>query len=420
VSTGGRVIFLNRFFHPDESATSQLLSDLAVDLASRGVDVHVVCSRQLYGNAAARLPPREVVRGVAVHRLWTTHFGRRSLPGRALDYASFYVGAACVLAGRLKRSDIVIAMTDPPLMSIVAALAVRIKRARLINWLQDVFPEVASELDSNPLPPFLDRRLRRWRDASLRAACMNVVIGRRMQEFLLRRGVRRDTIRVIENWACAEPGRPRRADESELRASIGYAQKFVVGYSGNLGRAHEYEIFLDAAAALQADAQVQFLFIGGGAHMDALRVGAARRGLDNIRFLPYQPRESLADSLAAADVHLVSLLPALEGLIVPSKFYGILAAGRPVLFIGDPDGELAREIRDSNCGLSIPAASHADLVAAIRDLRANVERRTAMGERARALFRERFDVAFGLERWAGLVAALRGIDAPVVAPIHRD
>jgi glycosyltransferase involved in cell wall biosynthesis len=357
---------------------------------------------------------------VAVHRLWTTHFGRRSLPGRALDYASFYVGAALVLAGGVKRSDIVIAMTDPPLLSMVAALVARIKRARLINWLQDVFPEVASELDSNPLPPFLDRRLRAWRDASLRAARMNVVIGRRMQEFLVRRGVRRDTIRVIENWACAEPGRPRRADESELRASIGCAQKFVVGYSGNLGRAHEYKIFLDAAAALQADPPVQFLFIGGGAHMEALRAGAGRRGLDNIRFLPYQPRESLADSLAAADVHLVSLLPALEGLIVPSKFYGILAAGRPVLFIGDPDGELAREIRDSNCGISIPAASHADLVAAIRDLRGNVERRTAMGERARALFRERFDVALGLERWAELLSALRRIDAPVVAPIHRD
>jgi glycosyltransferase involved in cell wall biosynthesis len=420
MSTAGRVIFLNRYFHPDESATSQLLSDLAVDLARRGVAVHVVCSRQLYGNAAARLPPGEVVRGVVVHRLWTTHFGRRNLPGRALDYATFYVSGAFALAGLLKQSDLVIAMTDPPLISVVAAFVVRIKRARLINWLQDVFPEVASELDSNPLPPALDRRLRQWRDASLRTACMNVVIGRRMQEFLLRRGVRRETIHVIENWAGTKPGRPRRADESELRASIGCAQKFVVGYSGNLGRAHEYTIFLDAAAALQADAQIQFLFIGGGAHMDALRVGARWRGLDNIRFLPYQPRESLADSLAAADVHLVSLLPKLEGLIVPSKFYGILAAGRPVIFIGDPDGELAREIRDSQCGISIPAASAADLVAAIRDLRANVEQRTAMGERARALFRERFDVDLGLARWAELVATQKGADETVAAPIHRD
>jgi len=398
-----RIYFVNRYFYPDESATSQLLSDLAFGLARRGYEVHIVCSRQLYDSAQAGLAAEETIRGVHVHRVWTTRFGRRRLFGRAFDYGSFYLTCAAALLQRLRRDDVVVAKTDPPLISIVAWAAARLRRAVLINWLQDVFPEVATRLGANPLPAALDRQLKRLRDGSLRAAACNVVLGEQMRDYLSRRPVPAEKFKVIENWADGDGAQPKRSAESDLRARLDLGAKFIVGYSGNLGRAHEYQTLLGAAEALQADDQVAFLFIGGGVKMDELRALVAQRALKNFHFLPYQPRDCLADSLAAADVHLVSLLPALEGLIVPSKFYGILAAGRPVLFVGDPDGELARIIAKSQCGLVVAAGDSNDLVTAINTLDADPNARRAMGSAARELLYSRFSTRRAINCWTALL-----------------
>lgn len=412
-TTKGRVYFVNRYFYPDESATSQLLSDLAFNLAQDAYEVHIVCSRQLYGSAGANLAARATIRGVFVHRIWTTRFGRDWLLGRALDYLSFYVSCAMTLLRLLHRSDIVVAKTDPPLISIVASGAARLKHAVLVNWLQDVFPEVASELGANPLPASLDRLLRRLRDASLRAAACNVVLGSRMRDYLSSRLAPFVQFMVIENWADTGGQPPKATGDSALRDRLKLQGKFIVGYSGNLGRAHEYETVLASAEALRDDETIAFLFIGGGVKMDALKGLVAQRRLANFYFLPYQPRDSLPDSLAAADVHLVSLIPALEGLIVPSKFYGILAAGRPVLFVGDPDGELARVIRESRCGLAVSSGDSADLMQAIRSLQHDTSARSAMGTAAHALHCSRFSEHRAMASWTALLddiqaAQLRG------------
>jgi glycosyltransferase involved in cell wall biosynthesis len=405
-----RVFFVNRYFFPDESATSQLLADLLFELAAHRYEVHVLCSRQLYGAPVARLAAEEIVRGVHVHRLWATRFGRHRLPGRAIDYCSFYTTCAAALMCRLRPADIVVAMTDPPLISIVAAMVAKWKRAKLVNWLQDVFPEVASQLGANPLPSTLDAVLRRLRDASLRSASANVVLGSRMAEYLCARGVDTQKIRVIENWADARSVRPKPATDSALRRQLGLQAQFIAGYSGNLGRAHEYETLLGAAEALQDDGSVAFLFIGGGFNMEVVKARVAERQLSHVHFLPYQPRESLEDSLAAADMHLVSLIPSLEGLIVPSKFYGILAAGRPVVFIGDPDGELARVICATHCGLVVGAGRATDLAAAIRQLQYDEVRRRAMGLAARQLLCERYSAMRAVDSWVELLQTVRAAE----------
>jgi colanic acid biosynthesis glycosyl transferase WcaI len=402
-----RVVFVNRYFYPDESATAQLLADLAFGLAARGMDVHIVCSRQLYDAPEAPLGALETVRGVVIHRLWTTRFGRRRLWGRAFDYASFYVACAVTLIKLLQARDIVVAKTDPPLISIVAALAARFKGARLVNWLQDVFPEVASMLGANPLPAVLDRALRSLRDASLRSAQVNVVLGSRMLEYITARRVPVSQCRVIENWADGEKLRPKATADSVLRRRLGLADKFVIGYSGNLGRAHEFETVLGAAEGLRSDDGIAFLFIGAGAKMDELKASVVRRHMTNFHFLPYQPRESLEDSLAAADVHLVTLIPSLEGLIVPSKFYGILAAGRPVVFIGDVDGELSRIIRASHCGVVVASGNSTELFDAIKSLERDTDGRTNMGLAARELMCSRFAARRALDCWAQLLTEIR-------------
>jgi colanic acid biosynthesis glycosyl transferase WcaI len=398
-----RVFFVNRYFFPDESATSQLLSDLAFGLAEFGLDVRIVCSRQLYGAPETKLPAVETIRGVTVHRLWTTRFGRDGLVGRAIDYLTFYVACAITLARQLRKSDVVVAKTDPPLISVVAAAAARLKGAILINWLQDVFPEVATALGVNPLPASIDRLLRRLRDASLRAAAANVVLGSRMRDYLQTRGVPADKIQIIENWADIEAAHPKPALESALRARLGFAGKFIVSYSGNLGRAHEFQTILDAATALSAEDDFLFLMIGAGAGMTQLQQAVRNRGLPNFQFLPYQPRAELKDSLAAADVHWVSLLPSLEGLIVPSKFYGILAAGRPVVFIGDPDGELARVIRASDVGVVVGVGDSDALVGELLEFRRRESRRLAMGRNGCTLCRQSHTVQRAVRRWIDLI-----------------
>jgi colanic acid biosynthesis glycosyl transferase WcaI len=406
-----KVVFVNRFFFPDLSATSQMLADLAARLAYEGIEVHVICSRQLYEDAAAQLPARELSLGVEVHRVWTARFGRASLRGRALDYASFYLTATLRLWTLLRAGDVAVIKTDPPLLSVFAAGVVALRRAQLVNWLQDVFPEVASRLGVARLPRLVERFLRMLRDRSLAGARMNVAIGARMGAHLLSSHISRAQLRIIENWADGTAICPKPAAQSELRARLGLTlQHLVIGYSGNLGRAHEFDTLLGAAEALRDDPAFVFLMIGGGVRMAELKQRVAASGLASFRFVSYQPRAALGDSMAAADVHLACLLPPLEGLIVPSKVYGILAAGRPAIFIGAADGEVAQLIREAECGLTVAPGEGPRLAAELRRLKDDTERLTEWGRRARAMFEARFTLDSAARKWTLLLAQL-GVSA---------
>jgi glycosyltransferase involved in cell wall biosynthesis len=358
-----RVVFVNRYFHPDHSATSQMASDLAFHLASRGYEVGAITSRQRYDDPRARLKS-EAAYGVNIERVWSTRFGRGGLVGRAVDYLTFYLSA--FLAMRRERNAVLIAMTDPPLTSVVAAVAGR----RVVNWVQDLFPEVAESLGIRA-----PRVLRRIRDWSLRRAKANVVLGD-----LMAARVPKPTI--IHNWAdAALTPLARRGDDA-----------FLVGYSGNLGRAHEFETILGAMRALP---EVRFVFTGGGAQFEAVKKSAG----SNAEFRPYVAREKLSESLSSVDAHLVSLQPSLEGLIVPSKFYGILAVARPVIFIGARDGELARIIGEHRCGVVVEPGDVDGLTRAISSLTGDREAAAEMGRRGRELYLARFAPQRAFAAW---------------------
>jgi colanic acid biosynthesis glycosyl transferase WcaI len=402
-----RVLFVNRYYAPDLSATSQMLTDLAEGLARSGVEVGVICSRQLYEDPAAVLPSQEVLRGVRVWRVRTARFGRARLAGRTLDYASFYLSAGLALLEHARDCDVLVVMTDPPLLSLLGTFVAQRRRVACINWLQDLFPEIAARLAVSPLPRALESALAAWRDRSLRAADANVVLGTRMRDHLADRGVPGERLSVGENWADGNDIVRLPAASSALRRRLGPGATFVAAYSGNLGRAHDMQTLLAAARTLRADPDMLFLLVGGGSNMRLLESAARREQLHHMRFLPYQPRAQLADSLAAGDVHLVTLLPQLEGLIVPSKLYGILAAGRPLIFIGDPDGELAQLINEWQIGVTVACGEGEQLCCALRRLRDDAAGRERMGERARALFEKRFTLAQALERWRSLLMQAR-------------
>lgn len=400
-----KIVFLNRFFYPDHSATSQLLTDLACHLAKRGFSVLVIASRQTYDTPDAELPSQENVRGVNVTRIWTTRFGRANLLGRSLDYLTFYLSAGWKLLALLTAGDLVIAKTDPPLVSVVAALAAKARGAILVNWIQDLFPEVAIALGMGRKGSLV-QVLRSARNWSLRYASKNVVIGEAMAAKLTQEGVQFSAIEVIHNWADGQNIHTVERENNQLRLEWDLHNKFVVGYSGNLGRAHEFDTILDAAEALKGCKNVVFLFIGGGAQRGELEKKVKGKGLTNFLFKPYQPREQLSLSLSAPDLHLISLQPSLEGTIVPSKFYGVAAAGRPTLFIGSLTGEIPRILREARCGFSVEIGQAPEACEIIRVLAEDNETCNDLGKRARALFDQKYDIRHALNTWDTLISSL--------------
>jgi glycosyltransferase involved in cell wall biosynthesis len=402
-----RIIFLNRFFHPDHSATSQILSDLAFHLAGCGHEVRVVTSRQRYDDPRAELPETETIRGVEVHRLATTRFGRSALFGRGLDYLSFYVAMKRAVRSLARRGDILVAKTDPPLLCVPAMQAARRGSLHLVNWLQDLYPEVAVELGVPLLRGPAAGVLAGLRDASLRAAAANVVVGRRMADRVRARGVAADRIHVIANWCDDEKIRPIADADNPLRRAWGLEDRFVVGYSGNLGRAHELDTVLGAAERLRNEPRILFLLVGGGHRFDELARRVAERGLDrSFRFIPYQKDELLGFSLSVPDVHWISLPRALEGLIFPSKLYGVAAVARPVIAIAAPDGEPADLVRANDCGYVIAPGDSQALAALLMRLADGEADLAAMGRRARAMLEAQFSRRMALERWRRLIESI--------------
>jgi glycosyltransferase involved in cell wall biosynthesis len=398
-----KVVFVNRFFYPDHSATSQLLTDLGFHLAGSGTTVFVVTGRQVYDDPAVALPAKATVQGVRIIRIWTSRFGRGRLWGRAIDYGTFYLSALWCLLKLVRAGDVVVAKTDPPLISVIAAIVTKLRGAVLLNWIQDLFPEVASALSVKGAG-WLNGPLRTLRNRSLKAARRNVVIGEGMAKRMRGEGIPAHSIRVIHNWSDGAAIQPMDRETNRLRHEWNLAGRFVVGYSGNFGRAHEFGTILSAAELLRELPQIVFLFIGAGAQLTSMRTHVETKRLENVLFKPYQPRDQLSMSLSVPDLHVISLLPSLEGLIVPSKFYGIAAAGRPMLYIGDKGGELPQLIESAQCGFSVEMHHAREAADVISKLARDAAAYRRLGSQARLLFDQRFERSYAAKAWVGVIA----------------
>jgi colanic acid biosynthesis glycosyl transferase WcaI len=413
-----RLIFVNRFFFPDHSATSQILSDLAFHLAAIGREVHVVTGTQIYDAPQASLPRDELINGVRVHRVPSTRFGRSGLLGRSIDYLSFYRSVWRCLIKIARPRDVLVAKTDPPLVSLVAMAAAGRKGAGLVNWLQDLYPEIAVEMGVPFIRGPVAASLTTLRNRSLRAADANIVLGRLMAQRVEALGSPAERIHVIPNWCDDRAVQPLPLTENPLRKEWDLNDKFVVGYSGNLGRVHEFNTVLAAADMLRGNPHIIFLMIGGGKRFTELAKAVDERGLGaSFRFMPYQDRKLLAYALNVPDVHWLSLNPKLEGTIVPSKFYGIAAAAKPVLVIGDKEGELARLVQEHGCGLAFKPREAAELAAALLRLEREPLTTIEMGTKARQMLDAQFTREQAFTRWGDLLNQLDR--APYLASAKR-
>ncbi|CAK0750258.1 colanic acid biosynthesis glycosyl transferase WcaI [Gammaproteobacteria bacterium] len=411
------IIFVNRFFYPDQSATALLLSDLAFHLSAKGWHITVVTSRHGYDRRTPSLPLREVIGGIHIYRVWSTNFGRSRQLGQMLDYVSVYAAMVTTLLWVSRRNDVVVVKTDPPMIGFAAGAATILRGGQVVNWLQDLFPEIAIALRVKGMGGFLGNLLQTARRWSIAWASANVVLGSKMEAFLAWEGIAAERITLIHNWADTKDITPIAPEDNPLRESWGLRDKFVVGYSGNMGRVHEFNTLLDAAELLRDDQDIVFLFIGEGYQQPMVKREVKRRGLARVIFKPYQPREALRLSLGVPDVHFISMLPQVEGCAVPSKFYGIAAAGRPTLFVGDQGGELARVIKSSGCGCVVTIGDATELAHRILFYRDHPATRQAAGVVARILATGRFNKEAALTVWEGLlVRVLETAEARVHEP----
>lgn len=395
-----RILAINQFYAPDMSATSQLLTQLCEDLVAVGDEVTVLASRGSYLGGEP-LPPREYKRGVQVVRPWATTFGRGSIARRLSDYGSFWVGAVAQ-AARLARPDVILALTTPPMIAAGAAIVAKVRAIPLVTWVQDVYPEVAIALGVlEPQRP-ATRIFSALSTATHRRSRFSVALSQGMAARLEAQGQRRGRIRVVSNWSDGEALFPVPRERNHFRREYGLSDRFVVMYSGNLGLGHDVTTLLGAAARLERRAkEVEFVFVGDGGRLhEAKRLAA---GLTNTRFLPYQPLSRLGDSLSAADVHLASLRDGLQGLLVPSKLYGILAVGRPLMYVGPPDCEVARVVTTHDLGWTGPPGNVDGLADAIATAAASPAETAARGERARTTFLQRYDRRLAVPRWRAVL-----------------
>jgi glycosyltransferase involved in cell wall biosynthesis len=378
-----RVIFVNRVFWPNEAATAQLLTDLADALAARGWEVHIVAA----GNG-----PTE--RGdIRIHRTGAESNFR---PWR---YAAFLHRARQRLRALVRPGDVVVVKTDPPMLTAAVTTLAHRRGARVVQWIQDIYPETLTTHLGPWSRPVL-WPLRRARDAAWRESAACVTLGADMAVALRAAGVPPERTACLPNWAPAELETPaRESDIAAVRAAWGVGDAFVVGYSGNFGRVHDVATFLYAAARLRDEPHVRFVFTGSGARWATVRDFVRTHQLTNVVLTPPQPRHLLAAALAAADAHLVTLRGGFESCVFPSKFAGILAAARPVLFIGPGDCELARICRAEQVGaVTLPGAAD-ELGAVIRAWAHAPGELTTLRRRARSLYERDYRLTSLAAEW---------------------
>lgn len=400
-----RVLFLNRSYWPDGEATGQLLTELTEDLAKQ-FDVSVIAGRpnvNLSGATYHRV--RAQVRN-DVRMLRVPHFrlAKQYLPFRAINLATFFGGAVC--RGLFcRRSDIVVVETDPFLLALAGRLLRWRHGANLVIYMQDIHPDLGvaiGRLREGMLTRTLESALRR----AYRMADRVVVLSEDMRATLLSKGVSAEVCVTIPNWIDTRELRPNE-DENGFRKREGIsASQFVVMYSGNLGATQLLGEFLSAARRLGGRSDILFALIGAGSGEDELRRRVEEERLENVRFFPYQPKELLRESLTAADLHFLSTHPKALGYLMPSKLYGILAAGRPVLAAVPSDSELSKLIENEEVGTVVRPDDDAAIAGAITTAVASPQRLAEQGRRARQLAEMRYDRRVVTERFGCLLTEL--------------
>jgi colanic acid biosynthesis glycosyl transferase WcaI len=395
-----RVLLVNQYFAPSDAPTAKLLADVGAALVEQGNDVMAICSNRGYSDSSVRHSKRDVIRGVSVQRLPGTGFSQKRRRGRVANYLGFFA----VLTARLltiRKPDVVVCLSSPPLLGSIVQTIASIRGIRMVYWVMDVHPELAFRLGQIKKTSLVGRTLDRAARIPLRHAHVVVALGndmaRRVEPYS------NGNTKVVHNWADGDRIHPTDSDRHPLRKEWGWDGKFVVAYSGNMGLVHEFDTILDAATRFDGDDRYLFCFIGGGPRCDEVRAEVQKRGLQNVEFRAHVPDDQLAQSLTAPNVHVVSLRSDLAGLSVPSKTYGILAAGKPIAFVGPEESDIASIVSRGGCGFQVDNGDVDGLVDALNEYADSSDRLAAHQRAARSTFDHFYSKDLGLRSVTSLI-----------------
>lgn len=365
-----RVLLLNQVFYPDLQATSQYSSRLAEELVRRGHAVTVLAGRRDYNEPERFYPEQETWRGVEIIRVWNTGYGHGSKFGLMLDFLTFMLSA--FLRGLLlPRADVVLALTTPPLVSVLGALLAKFQGARFVYWVMDLNPDEAVAVGWLKADSMATRFLEMFSRWSLRQAQQVIVPDIYMSERLQGKGVTSEKIEVIPLWAQSEVTYDP-AGRERFRREHGLADKYVVMYSGNHTPCHPLETLVKAARLSQDEARIHFCFIGGGIEWSRLRDQAGEENWGNATFMGYQPFAELSGLLSVADAQVVVMGDAFVGIVHPCKVYNFLAARRPFIYVGPERSHVTDLIQESGLEGITASFRHGEGEALAKALRGRV------------------------------------------------
>lgn len=356
-----KILLLNQTFYPDNAATAQYLTDLAVELARKGFCVDVVSDRCSYDERSKILPKKEIYKGVRICRIRSTILGKKTKFHRGIDYLSFTVSLLFRMFG-LPRYDIVIGLTTPPWISFFGILFCKFKGGRFIHWAMDINPDEAVRLGWVKQGSLFCKVLNAWARFTYQKSHKIIALDKYMAELIESKGIDDNKIHVIPAWSPDEIDSVNHND-NPFRKKYSLDSKFVVMYSGNFSICHPIDTMLEAAKELKGDPSIVFMFIGGGVRLSEILEFKEKYGLENIIYLPYQKREDIKYSLSAADLHVISLGNDYVGIVHPSKIYGVLSTGRPFVLIGPKKSHIGDIINGNQIGYQI---EHGDVRGLLR------------------------------------------------------
>ncbi|HXN30120.1 MAG TPA: glycosyltransferase family 4 protein [Candidatus Acidoferrales bacterium] len=374
------ILLLNEYYPPDTSATAKMAAQVAEALAQRH-QVTVVAGRPSYdpdARYAYALLRRGTSNKVTVECVGSTAYPRHQMPRRVTNYLSYL--ALAVPRALALRPDIILAMTDPPVAGIAGAFIARLAGRPFVYNIRDLYPDMAVGGDIVRAGKWVTRweNLHRW---ALKQAARVIVLGDDMRDRILAKGVAAERVVVVRDGTSEAPSPGRMPERSDAMVQeIRHGFPFVVLHAGNLGFYGAWDTLL-AAAKMLSNENTGFVFVGDGANRAALE--SAARNLPNVKFAAFRPVEQIAHVMMAGDLHIITVRRGLEGVVVPSKLYSTLSAGRPILVVAPPESDAARIVVESGCGVAADPDDPAAVAAAIRQLRAQPARLAEMGCRAR-------------------------------------
>jgi len=376
-----RILVLNLYYPPDTSATAQMAQAVVAELSTEH-DVTVLCGRPSYDpteRRAWRLWRTEFCARAKIIRVGSTDYSRRRMKWRVVNYLSYV--ALSVPRSLPLSCDLVLAMTDPPFEGIVGAFVAMLKRKPYVYNIRDLYPDMAvsgSIIQPGPMARLWEV-LDRW---ALRRVERVVALGEDMRRRIISKGVEGSRVVVIRDGAeILQPGMARTDIDPEVVRAIRGDSKFVLVHAGNLGFYGAWDTLIAAARRVEKEG-VGLVFVGDGAQREQIEL--ASRGAKNVRFLPFFPSNKIPSVLAAGDAHIITIRRGLEGIVVPSKMYGILAAGRPIVAVAPAESDAASLTTRIGCGITADPDRAEDLAAKVLTLSREPERAKAMGEAARA------------------------------------